>query len=75
MKDGDQFGDSVSVFTDWAIDGAHNFNNVKCKAYFYKRVLGAWDNRQKFRQVMRVMVIFLVEVFLLMKNRDCQSTL
>ena len=40
VKDGDLFGDSVSVFTDRAIVGAPN-SNKKGKAYLYKRVLGA----------------------------------
>ena len=43
-KDGDYFGDSVSVFGGWAIVGAPYSNNVKGRAYLYKRVLGAWIN-------------------------------
>ena len=46
---GDQFGNSVLVFTDWAIVGAPNSNSEKGKAYLYKRVLGAWDDRQEIQ--------------------------
>ena len=49
MKYGDIFGDSVLVFTDWAIDGDTNSNNMKGKPHLYKRVLGAWDDRQKIK--------------------------
>ena len=48
VKDGDIFGDSVSVFTDWAIVGAPN-SNKKGKAYLCKRVFGAWDDRQEIQ--------------------------
>ena len=46
MKDGDQFGDSMSVFTDWAVVGATNSNSVQGKSYWYKIFLGAWDVHQ-----------------------------
>ena len=46
MKELDYFGYSVSVFGGWAIVGAPYSNNMKGRAYLYKRVLGAWDYRQ-----------------------------
>ena len=49
LKDGDIFGDGVSVFTNRAIVGDPNYNNVKGKACLYKRVLGAWDDCQKIQ--------------------------
>ena len=46
MKDGDQFGIIVSVFSGCYIVGDPYLNNVKGRAYSYKRVLGAWDDHQ-----------------------------
>ena len=44
VKGGDRFGGSVSVFGGSAIVGSGSYNNVKGRAYLYKRVLGAWIN-------------------------------
>ena len=45
---GADFGNSVSVSTNWAIVGAP-LNGGKGKAYLYKRVLGTWDDRQEIQ--------------------------
>ena len=42
----DRFGDSVLVFGGWAIFVSASYNNVKVRAYLYKRVLWALDDRQ-----------------------------
>ena len=39
-KDGYQFGISVSVFGGWSIVGFDSYNNVKGRAYLYRRVWG-----------------------------------
>ena len=44
-EDGEKFGDSASMFTDWAIVGDHRSR----KAYLYKGVLGAWYDGQKIQ--------------------------
>ena len=46
VRDGDQFGIIVLVFGGWSIVWAPYFNNVKGRAYWYKRFFGAWDDRQ-----------------------------
>ena len=40
VKDGDRFGDSVLVFTDWAIVGDPDSNYLKGKACLYKKSFG-----------------------------------
>ena len=67
-KFGDQVGRSVSLFGGWSIVDAPNSNNTKGRAYLYKRFLGPRIIVKKFRQAMGMTVIFLVEVFLLMKK-------
>ena len=57
------------MFGGWSIFGAPNSNNTKGRGYLYKIFLGGPGIIVKqFRQAMGVTVIFLVEVFLLMKK-------
>ena len=48
-KDGDNFGESVSVFDDWAIVGVPNSDNYKDRAYLYRKDTGAWKEHQELQ--------------------------
>ena len=46
MKDGDEFGASVSVFEDWVIIVSPYYGNCKGRTYLYRRDNGAWKDHQ-----------------------------